>query len=372
MDVFKEFAGDIVSKNILVSYIDDEDEQFIVNNIIKPLNNNGYKVIELKKDPRRIGELFYERLYDIAYGIFAAIVVFSPRMVDEKTKEQYKDCMKASFYEMGFYKAVCSTVYPLLLEGTDPSLHAELRHRYEKEWILKNLQCATDNEEDIKKLVNELVGKYSNYRNISYLGEDFISNRTIYERISTAKFTFIMRIKTETLMKVCNSIGDMDDAFDEPYLIELMRYLYGEIKVGALVIRFGETYGLEQAALEPYRSEGAILCKPVGKESSFSFDFGESDMDGIFVKIKAELYIPVHDVLGVAFKPYFHVDELAEKWDVNLLKILLEQDAIQSICTSKDNKKIYFLLPLTEMNLLDVDGVDIEEYGDRCNFVYPK
>ena len=371
MEVFKEFVFKERLNHILVSYIKD-DADAVKKHIIEPIENAGHRVVVWEKDTNGFESGYYEHIDSIASEISCAVVVFSTRIICEQTKEKYKECVKALFYETGFFSSIGIETWPFLLEsqieGQNDPLFGGLVDKYSKS-ILQSKQFVTVGN------FNTLIKKMERYKNQYYFGKDFFDDENINKRISIVKLTLTMPIGVAALNEISLAKG-MSENHPE-YHKELVNHLLDDVRVGVTIINFGESETLRLASYKPYLDEGRYLFRDMIKDERFNkTDFADDDSKDVFVTLKIELYVPVHDILGVVFKPYFYVNNLTSKWRVKYLKSLLEADRIQSVNISKkDGKKVYFMLPLGERCKIDLqamEDIDVAEYGQLCNFLFPK
>ena len=371
MEVFKEFIFKERSNNILVSYIKD-DADAVNKYIIDPIRNAGHQVIVWEKEPGGSANDYYEQIESITNEISCAVVVFSTLIIYEHTREKYQECVKNLFYETGFFSSVNVDTWPFLLEssieGQSEPLFGELVDKYTK-GILQSKQWVTVGN------FNTLINKMERYKNSYYFGKDFFPDESINKRISIVRLTITIPIRMAALNTISLAKGMPEN--DLEYQKELINHLLDDVRIGVTIINFGERETLRLPSYEPYLDEGKYLFRDILKEERFNkTDFADNDAQEVFVTLKAELNVPVHDILGVVFKPFFYINNQTSKWRANHIKTILEADRLQSVHISKkDGKIVYFMLPLGERCKIDLqamEDVEIEEYGQNCNFLFPK
>lgn len=125
---------------------------------------------------------------------------------------------------------------------------------------------------------------------------------------------------------------------------------------GCNVVRFGREDTLEHPMNEPLLREATLINKPVPARS-ISYDEESGSL-------QVEFILPVHETLGVKFKPYVDVADVNFLGDV---ESILKKNGFRNVnrSSSPEQQRVYYLLPLDDS--LIVTSPD----GILDNYLYP-
>jgi hypothetical protein len=167
-----------------------------------------------------------------------------------------------------------------------------------------------------------------------------------------------------------------------------------DVSVGISVLCFGLPQALKREQFQPYWSDANKMSK---KDIVMGNSIKQNGLSGKdYYKLQIDFSLPVHDVLGVAFKPFLMFRQGEEKLEhiKSLIKVLSEENRdfttvnetiIDERGTERKYVKMYFFLPLDDGYDLQINDFNDEalttygftnnafaKYGIRANFLFPK
>lgn len=355
---------------ILICYIKDDYQQ-ICENILHYLDTAGYIYYLLEMTPESCQELYFQ--YDAEEKIQkaeCAIFIYSPIYQNKK----YLACQQMFYYIMGRIESRQKEVYPFLLNMESKKMKDSLRGKpkfVETQWT--NSTQTVINQIKKLKVSKEL-----------YFKDNPSLNTQVLPRIKQVKITAILHIYQDILKWAWDEgMDDIHSEFDESSERRMIDDLYRNLKVGAIVIRFGKAETIMQPAFSPYLPESriilfdspahydkTILPKPIEGSGFNLVSDATANERKISSTIRLEFLVPVHDILGTSFKPYILISK-ESYWKRNHLLALIKDTMVnESTIKSIDKEnKLYFLLPIYTID----PGQEINDMvGMNCNFIYPK
>jgi hypothetical protein len=231
---------------IVICYVKGEYEQ-IRQDVLNPLDNLGYIYYPIEMTPASCEEFYF--LSDAQAKIEKAecgIFVFSKIYQNEK----YIACLQMFYYLMGLLESRHKEVYPFLLNVESKKVKDFLRSKPK----FVDTQWATDIQVIINKINGIKVSKEL------YFVDDPALNLLVLPRIKQVKITAIMHIYQNTLKCVWDDEwDDIESDFNESSEIKMINELYKDLKVGAIVLRFGKDETIMQPAFSPYLPESKLI-----------------------------------------------------------------------------------------------------------------
>ena len=366
-----------LSGNIVVCFM-KEDAEAVKKEIIVPLERRGYRCILLEQTAEACQEFHY--LNSVKEKIIKAqcgIIVLSEALMNENNNS----CLQSIFYEYGIMESKDISVFPYILNLT-PEHCEELFQGKPFSYIQGAQQI-----ERIFAGVDALKLSKEDYF------DDYELNQLVLERIKYVRITSTINIKRETLLQIWsdneNGWEEQEADFNHENMLYMINKLCEELRVGALVVRFGKDATLSQDCFSPYIEESKRILydspakyekiiTPKWIEQSAKFDV--SGPNDIVTTMKLEFLVPVHDILGTSYIPYISAKKTSRWKPVHLLKVIKDsypsaEDSkavdLAEAKTMKAEKEniLYFLLPAPTTNM-EVDLSDT--YGRKCNFIYPQ
>lgn len=290
-----------------------EDEQDVKNVIESNFKTLGIPYFRDVKDIAG-GAIPIEELDKALDGASCGVIVLSPKSVESKWV----------WFEAGVLIGRGKPVIPFLIKT------------YDKEGFIKNLPefirryQVVQSVDDLIKAVRGYVFEFGNLFGDPHL------NKKIMPQLKQAKVTITLRIPED--------IKDI-------------------LKFGYLLIRFGREDVIGHPANVPLLEEGGIINKAV-----FAKAVGYDKREEI---LNVEYLLPVHEKLGVKFKPFVDVHDLSKIHNiVSTLKANGFSDVAQS--GSAEKQRIYFLLHNGISIVKSPDGI-LDNYlkGKLDNYLYP-
>lgn len=349
---------------ILVCYLDNEQER--VNEcILNSLENAGYRVHTLEINLENCCDLHFlfdahEKIKNAACGIF----VFSHNL-DE---DIYLICRQTFYYVMGMMGGKKKNIYPFSLSNEPGEINNLL-----KGTPISDLHGINE--------VEKLLVKLKIPREIYFKDPEL--NKLVMKRIKRVKITATLSIKRDTMKWIWEHGWKKEKKKFNDELKTMIDELYEGLRVGASIIKFGKYSTIRQNPFIPYFAESellyidspaqydkGILPKPI-EDFEFYSRYGKSNAN-IATTIRLEFIIPVHDILGTAFKPFVMIKSKKYKWKKEHLNIILTNHDSNNHCIKVNegiDEKVYFLLPMTTTN----HGQEIDAmYGTDCNTLFPQ
>lgn len=316
---------------------------------------------------------YYENAENKIACSICGVFVFSPAY---QAAEEV--CKQAYFYEIGLFEGKNLAIYPYLISAKS----AEMQN-----FLLDKPISLIQASEDVLKIIEEI--KKHDGMQAPFFKDNPTLNKYVAKRVIYVKFVVLLNISLSTLKEIYSSDEwDKDDAkfsvFDAKQMIDL---LFSEINTGITMLSFGSEKIYDNSSFTPYFDEAAKIyydyparfdkaSKPKALEESGVGSGMEGK--GVATTVKMEFYIPVNQLLGTSFKPFISINKRGRFKHPHIRKILLMGQGAEydpgyiSIYPVKSGYRVYFLLPMTERCICDISGEELDTYGKKCNFVFPK
>ena len=257
------------------------------------------------------GEKFVQAIERALSHARAGVIVLSPSSI------------KSSWvwFEFGIMVGSGKQIVPFLLE-TDGMTAAEISAALPD--FVRQYQSYS-NAEELVRLVKSKIFDY----------EPFTDNDELNSRIN----------------------GELRRSMIE-YSMEFRDSLVSKVRFGYLLVRFGRNADLavQTETNQAARSIGAIH-RPFFAKTTYDVLHGS--------KLRVQMQVPVHKVLGVVFKPFVDVLDISRQGEVALALVAAGAYDVH-VSGSAEKQRLYFCLPFPDGSMLCDEGGIVNNYLFPC------
>lgn len=141
-------------------------------------------------------------------------------------------------------------------------------------------------------------------------------------------------------------------------VLSIPRALRPYIRFGYLLVRFGQHHAFSQLPDGFQEDQGRLVNIPI--------DAVRRDEDPASEQLKVSLHVPIHNLVGVQFKPFVDVLDMQMQ---DAVAAVLKEEGLEEVTlsASAESQRIYFLLPADR----PLSHMETPE-GFTNNYLYPQ
>lgn len=338
-----------------------EEDRALAQPVLKLLSERGtaYVSNERSAEGCRHDDYVHNTLDKIS-GCSVGLVMLSKAMFREDNLE----LQQLLWYEIGLMLSRDIRLCVFFLD-----IPPQERNDYLHTTPIRQIQ-GTDSPEDLMEMLR------ANEVQEMVFYEDPELNYYASKRIRYTRITTMFNIYREDFRRIFKEVQRADDDVEDEN--ELLTELLAELRIGCTVFRFNDIKKLK-GELAPYFPEIDTIVRdyPISQNYAKPKLMNQDSSPDILATIQAEIVLPVHNLLGVTFKPFLAVPR-GSHFKTSHLELILrsntkgaadDPDRVDAAVIKENREhRVYFLMEMTEH--------DVEErfaqYGTRFNYLWPQ